>query len=161
MGPATIVVANAGVLVGGPLAELDLDTFERAFAVNARGTFLTFKEAAARLPHGGRIIGISTSLTVLGRPGVGAYAASKAAVEQLVKILARELGPRRITVNAIAPRVTDTDMPTEAAKEVGARSVPFGRIGRPDEQAEAVAFLASEAASWITGQIIRTNGGII
>jgi len=159
-GISDIVVANAGTLVNKPLVEATVEDFERGFAVNTRGTFLTFAEAARRVPDGGRIIGFSSSLVRLGRPGFGLYTASKAAVEQFVTILAKELGPRGVTVNAVAPGPTDTEMLGEASRRLAPQITPLGRIGRPDDIADVVAFLASDEARWITGQVIGANGGV-
>src|SRR5262245_26807915 len=98
-GHADIVVANAGVNMNRPVVDTTEDDFDRIFSVNARGTFFVFREAAKRVGDGGRIIGVSTNMTLQARPGIALYAASKAAVEQFVKVLARELGSRRINVN--------------------------------------------------------------
>ncbi|WP_435100981.1 SDR family NAD(P)-dependent oxidoreductase [Arhodomonas sp. AD133] len=116
-GEPGIVVANAGTLGVQNLAEATVEDYESGFAVNARGTFLTYAEAARRVPDGGRIIGFSTKLTLQGSPGLGIYSASKAAVEQFTKILAKELGGREITVNAVSPGATDTDMLLPAARD--------------------------------------------
>ena len=159
-GPPDIVVANAGSLVAKPLAEATLQDFEAGFMTNARGTFLTFSEAARRIRDGGRIIGLSSVLVRIGRPGIGLYTASKAAIEQFAHVLARELGPRGITVNVVAPGATDTEMLPETSRRTVPQMTPLGRIGRPDDIADVVAFLASEAARWISGQVIGANGGI-
>src|SRR6185312_2254981 len=106
-GAPDIVVANAGLNMNKPIADTTEEEFERIFAVNTRGTFFTFREAASKVRNGGRIVGISSNMTLQGRAGIALYAASKAAVEQFVKILAKELGPRNITVNAVAPGPTD------------------------------------------------------
>jgi 3-oxoacyl-[acyl-carrier protein] reductase len=159
-GRPSIVVANAGTLFVRPFAEMTEADFDIGFAVNARGSFLTFIEAARRVPDGGRVIGFSTCLTLQGRPGLGLYQAGKAAVEQFVKTLAKELGPRRITVNAVAPGPTDTEMLGPARREDAPGVTPLGRIGRPEEIADVVAFLVSDDAGWVTGQVIGANGGI-
>ncbi len=160
LGRIDIVVANAGTFLFKPIAEVRASDFEQAFAVNARGSLLTLAEAARRLPSGGRIIGVSTLLTIQPREGLGLYAASKAAVEQFVKALAREIGPRGITVNAVSPGPTDTDMVAPARRESAPKETPLRRLGQPRDIADVVAFLASEEARWITGQIIGTNGGL-
>jgi 3-oxoacyl-[acyl-carrier protein] reductase len=128
--------------------------------VNARGTFFVFREAARRVHDDGRIIGVSTNMTIQPRPGIALYAASKAAVEQYVKVLARELGSRRICVNAVAPGPTDTSMVSKLSRDTAPAATPFGRLGKPEDIAAAVAFLASSEAGWINGQIIGANGGL-
>ena len=160
LGRLDIVIANAGTFLLKPISEARASDFEQAFAVNARGTLLTFAEAARRLSEGGRIIGVSTLLTVQPREGLGLYSASKAAVEQFVKALAREIGPRGITVNAVSPGPTDTDMVAPARRESAPKETPLRRLGQPSDVADVVAFLASEEARWITGQIVGVNGGL-
>ncbi|WNG36742.1 SDR family oxidoreductase [Archangium violaceum] len=160
MGRPSIVVANAGTFFARPFAEMTEADFDVGFAVNARGSFLTFIEAARRVPEGGRVIGFSTCLTLQGLPALGLYQAGKAAVEQFVKTLAKELGPRRITVNAVAPGPTDTEMLGPARRKSAPGDTPLGRIGRPEEIADVVAFLVSDEAGWVTGQVLGANGGI-
>jgi 3-oxoacyl-[acyl-carrier protein] reductase len=159
-GQAHIVVANAGTMRAGNLVEATVEDYEAVFAINARGTFLTFAEAARRVSDHGRIIGMSTALLRLPRPGIGLYTASKAAVGQLVAVLAKELGPRGVTVNAVAPGLTDTEMLTEASRRSAPQITPLGRVGRPQDIADVVAFLASDDARWINGQVVGANGGM-
>jgi 3-oxoacyl-[acyl-carrier protein] reductase len=160
LGQPDIVVANAGVNMNKAIVDTTEEDFEQIFSVNARGTFFVLREASRRVRNGGRIIAISTNMTIQPRPGIALYAASKAAVEQFVKILARELGSRMISVNAVAPGPTDTDMVSRLSRETAPGSTPFGRLGRPEEIARVVAFLASDDAGWINGQIIGANGGL-
>lgn len=160
-GVPNVVVAVAGSFLAKPFAEMTEDDFDEGLRVNAKGTFLIFSEAARRVPEGGRIIGCSSSLVVQGRPGLALYTAGKAAVEQFVKILAKELGPRQITVNAIAPGPTDTELLSERGRSTAPQMTPLGRIGRPEEIAELVAFLASREGGWVNGQVIGVNGGIV
>jgi 3-oxoacyl-[acyl-carrier protein] reductase len=109
---------------------------------------------------GGRILAISTNMTLQTRPGIALYAGSKAAIEQFVRVLARELGDRRITVNAVAPGPTDTDMVSKLSRDTAPAATPLGRLGRPQDIADVVAFLVSEQARWVNGQIIGANGGL-
>ncbi len=160
-GAPDIVVANAGVNMNKPVRDTTEDDFERVFSVNVRGTFFVFQQAAQRVSEGGRIIGISSNMTLQGRQGIALYAASKAAVEQFVRILARELGFRNITVNAVAPGPTDTPMVSQLSRDTAPGITPLGRLGQPADIADAVAFLASDDARWITGQVIGVNGGIV
>lgn len=160
-GGPDFVVAVAGSVKPTPFADATLDDYDRNFSINAKGTFLTFAEVARRVPDGGRIIGFSSNLTRLPRVGMGLYQASKAAVELMATTLAKELGPRGVTVNAIAPGGTDTEMLTEQRRNEIAAATPLGRIADPVDIADVVAFLVSNDARWITGQVVGVNGGII
>jgi 3-oxoacyl-[acyl-carrier protein] reductase len=160
-GAPDIVVANAGVNMTKPIVDTTEEDFEQIFSVNIRGTFFVFQEAARRIRDGGRIVGISTNMTLQGRPGIALYAASKAAVEQFVKILAKELGPSNVTVNAVAPGPTDTAMVSQFSRDTAPSVTPLGRLGQPRDIADVIAFLVSEDARWVTGQIIGVNGGIV
>jgi 3-oxoacyl-[acyl-carrier protein] reductase len=153
-GAPDIVVANAGVNMTKPIVDTTEEDFEQIFSVNIRGTFFVFQEAARRIRDGGRIVGISTNMTLQGRPGIALYAASKAAVEQFVKILAKELGPSNVTVNAVAPGPTDTAMVSQFSRDTAPSVTPLGRLGQPRDIADVIAFLVSEDARWVTGQII-------
>lgn len=132
--------------------------------VNAKSAFLTTRHAARTMSDDGRIINISTLNTRRPAPGIAAYAASKGAIEQLTKAAAMELGARGITVNAICPGATDTDLlrhsNPEAALAQVAAGTPLGRLGQPDDIAAAVALLASPASGWLTGGIIYATGGL-
>ena len=160
-GPPDIVVANAGINMNKAVVDTTEADFDRMFSVNARGTFFMFREAARQVRDGGRIVGISSNMTLQGRPGIALYAASKAAVEQFARILARELGPRNVTVNAVAPGPTDTSMVSRLSRDTAPGVTPLGRLGQPRDIADVVAFLVSDDARWITGQVIGVNGGIV
>jgi 3-oxoacyl-[acyl-carrier protein] reductase len=160
------VIANAGINVpGAPLASFKPDDFRLLMEVNLVGAFNVLAEAARRVRDGGAIIAITTSLVRFAVPGTGPYAATKAAVESLVRAMAKELSGRGIRVNAVAPGPVDTDLfnagKTEEAKQRMAAFSPFNRIGKPHEVAEVVRFLASEQASWVQGQVVQPNGGMV
>lgn len=159
-----IVVANAGIFTSAPLDGLDLSEWDHAMAVNARGTLLTLQFAARNLRDNGRIITISTIGTHWPSPGEAAYAASKAAAEQLTRVASRELGGRGITANVLALGPTDTDLlrstAPPAALDATAAMTALGRIGGPADIAGMVALLAHQDSGWVTGQIIRADGGL-
>jgi 3-oxoacyl-[acyl-carrier protein] reductase len=162
-GGIDVLVNTAGMMRLGPLVELDLDLLDRMHRTNIRGTFVVDQLAARRLRPGGAIINFSTSVTRAQFPNYGAYVASKAAVEAITLILARELRGRDITVNAVAPGPTATplflDGKDEATIDHLAKAVPLERLGRPEDIAESVAFLAGPAR-WVNGQVLFTNGGL-
>ncbi|MGJ4939611.1 SDR family NAD(P)-dependent oxidoreductase [Bradyrhizobium sp. HKCCYLS1011] len=165
-GAPQAVIANAGINVpAGPVASFKPDDFRLLMEVNVIGAFNVLAEAARRVRDGGAIVAITTSLVRHAVPGTGPYTASKAAVESLVRSVAKELAPRGVRVNAVAPGPVDTDLfnagKTEEAKQRMAAFSPFNRIGRPNEVAEVVRFLASEQASWVHGQIVQPNGGMV
>jgi 3-oxoacyl-[acyl-carrier protein] reductase len=164
-GRVDVLVNNAGLLVTKPVAEVTDDEFDRLFAVNVRGTFLCCREAARRMADGGRIVNFSSSTTALMLPGYAAYCATKGAVEQLSHVLAKELGPKGITVNVVSPGPTDTELfgrgKTEDQKQQYARMAALGRLGTPEDIAGVVAMLVGPDAGWVTGQNLRANGGLI
>jgi 3-oxoacyl-[acyl-carrier protein] reductase len=161
-GGLDVVVHTAGIMPLAPVAQMDLDTFDRIQRTNVRGTFVVDQLAAQRVRRGGAIINFSTSVTRLQIPSYGAYAASKGAVEALTLILARELRGRDVTVNAVAPGPTATPLFFEGkSQEVVDRIAamnPIERLGTPEDIAEAVAFLAGPAR-WVNGQVLYVNGG--
>ncbi len=161
-----VVIANAGINVPpGPLAQFTPEDFRQLVDVNIVGAFNILAEAARQVQDGGAIIALTTSMVRLAVPGGGPYTASKAAVEGLVRSLAREIAPRKVRVNAVAPGPVDTDLfragKTDETKARSAAMSPFNRIGTPAEVAQVVAFLASDKASWIHGQVIQPNGGMV
>jgi 3-oxoacyl-[acyl-carrier protein] reductase len=157
-----VLVNNAGILVEGPLATMPLEDFERQIAVNLRGPFVVTQAALPMIPRGGRIVNVASELAYLGREGASAYAATKGAILSLTRSWARELAPD-ILVNAVAPGPVDTpllafgDM-TPDAQALETRN-PLGRVGQPHEIAAVIAFLASDRASFITGQCFSADGG--
>lgn len=164
-GPVDILVNNAGLMRLSAVADATDADFDDHCAVNLGGTFRSMREGARRLREGGRIISVSSSVVGFYQPGYGLYAATKAGIEALTHVLAKELGPRGITVNAIAPGPVETDFFMRGkSEELVARitqMIPLGRLGRPDDIAEAAAFLATPESGWINGQTIRANGGAV
>jgi 3-oxoacyl-[acyl-carrier protein] reductase len=155
-----IVVANAGVAVIKSIAESTEEEFDRVFDANTKGAFFTLQEAARNVRDGGRIVVVSTGGTRMLMSGTGLYLGSKGAVEQFVRVLSRELGPRNITVNALSPGFTDTDLLPQRDRKIAAGMSPFTRIGEPAEVASVAAFLASDDAKWVTGQNVGVGGGV-
>lgn len=159
LGPLDIVVANASNILVKPVVECTEEDYERFFAANARSVFLTLREAARRVRDGGRIIAISTTATRMFFADLALHLGYKGAVEQFVRVLSRELGPRNVTVNAISPGAIATHPLTDRETEIYAGMSPFGRVGQPEEIADVAAFVASEDARWVTGQNINVAGG--
>jgi 3-oxoacyl-[acyl-carrier protein] reductase len=168
LGSLDIVVANAGVFLGKPLIESTEEDYDYVFNINTRGAFFALREAATRVRDGGRIIVVSTGGTNMFFANASLYLGSKGAIEQFARALSRELGPRNVTVNILSPGFTDTDMLNQAAGEIaseqiraGASLSPFNRIGSAEEVADVAAFLASDAARWVTGQNVQAGGGVV
>jgi 3-oxoacyl-[acyl-carrier protein] reductase len=163
-GGVDVVVNTAGIMALSPLADLDLDEFDKIQRTNVRGTIVVSQQAARRVRPGGAIINFSTSVVKIALPGYAAYAASKGAVDALTSILAKEMRGRDVTVNAVAPGPTATPLFLEGKPDEvvdGMRKMsPLERLGEPKDIAEAVAFLAGPAR-WVNGQIIYVNGGVI
>lgn len=158
-----ILVNNAGTASFGPLKDVTEADFDRMFAVNVKGLFFAMQEAARRLADGGRIINLSSGITQFGGAGGTVYGGTKGAVEQFTMAAAKELGARGITVNTVSPGMTETDLlraviPVDVQRQK-LQNVPLGRLGRPDDIADVVLFLASEGGRWITGQNLRATGG--
>lgn len=158
-----IVVANSGMFNQKPFMETTEQEYDDLFALNAKGAFFTLQEASRHVSDGGRIIFISSSATAVSYPGSAIYKGSKAAGEQFVQTLAKELGSRQITVNTVSPGFTETPMlPSDSnLRESGKNMSPFGRLGQPSDIADTVSFLVSEQGGWITGTNIQASGGII
>ncbi|WP_043662519.1 SDR family oxidoreductase [Streptomyces xylophagus] len=162
-GGLDVVVNTAGIMVLSPIATMNLDDLDRVHRTNIRGTFVVSQQAARRVRAGGAIINFSTSVTRTKFPTYGAYVASKAAVEAMTLVLARELRGKDITVNTVAPGPTATplflDGKDEETVQNLAKAAPLERLGTPDDIAESVAFLAGPAR-WINGQVLYANGGL-
>jgi 3-oxoacyl-[acyl-carrier protein] reductase len=164
-GGVDVLVNNAGIMQLSAISDTEDASFSRQIDVNLKGTFNTLREAARRLRDGGRIINFSSSVVGLLQPTYGVYAATKAAVEAMSGVLTKELRGRGITVNAVAPGPTATDLflkgkPREVVDRL-AKLPPLERLGQPADIANAVAFLAGPDGAWINGQTLRANGGII
>lgn len=164
-GGVDVLVNNAGIMALAPLGDTDDATFDRLLAINVKGTFNTLREATRHLRDGGRIINFSSSVTALLQPTYSIYAATKAAVEAMTSVLAKELRGRNITINAVAPGPTATDLflngkPQEVIDRL-AKLAPLERLGEPADIAAVVSFLSGPDGAWINGQTLRANGGII
>lgn len=165
LGKVDVLINNAGVLKVLPLAHYSDEEFEQTFNTNTRGTFNTLREAATRLNSGGRIVNFSSSTVGMNLPGYAVYIASKAAVESLTHVFAKELRGRQITVNAVAPGPVATELflhgKTEEQIEAFSKMPPLERLGQPQDIANIVSFLVSPAGAWVNGQILRGNGGLV
>lgn len=164
-GKIDVLINNAGIMCFKKIEELDDETIEKILAVNLKGALYTMREAAKRLENGGKIINLSSSVIGMKLEGYGIYTASKAAVESLTVILAKELRGKNITVNAIAPGPTATELFFEGKSDVLiaqlAKAAPLERLGTVDDIAAVLDFAVSDASNWINAQVIRVNGGIV
>jgi 3-oxoacyl-[acyl-carrier protein] reductase len=164
-GGVDVLVNNAGIMQLATIADADDGFFDRHVAVNLKGVFNGLREAARRLRSGGRIINFSSSVVGLYQPTYGVYAATKAGVEAMTHVFANEMRGRNITVNAVAPGPTATDLfldgkPQEVVDRLS-KLAPLERLGQPADIASVVAFLAGADGAWVNGQVLRANGGII
>jgi 3-oxoacyl-[acyl-carrier protein] reductase len=162
-GRLDILVNNAGMFMFKPLAETTEEEFDRMFALNTKGPYFALQETAKVIQEGGRIVNISTDGTHIGFAGATAYLGSKGALEQFTKGLAHELAPKGVTVNTVSPGYTDTAMfPADPAfRQIGEKASPLKRLGVPKDIADVVAFVVTEEARWLTGQIIHAGGGVV
>lgn len=164
-GPVSVLVNNAGIMHTSAIADASDADFEAQCAINIGGTFRGMREAANRLIDGGHIVNISSSVVGLYQPAYGIYAATKAAVEAMTRVLAKELGARGITVNAVAPGPVETEFFLAGKPDAAIQNIkqmnPFGRLGTPEDIAATVAFLTGPDGRWINGQTLRANGGVI
>jgi 3-oxoacyl-[acyl-carrier protein] reductase len=165
LGPIGVLVNSAGVMAMLSTADGDPAAFDRLMAVNVRGTFNTMQQAARRFGPGGRVINMSSSVVGMKLPNYGPYAASKAAVEMLTRAMAEEMRGRQITVNAVAPGPTETELFFEGKSDELVERMrklsPMERLGEPEDIAAVVAFLAGPDGAWINGQTLRVNGGTV
>jgi 3-oxoacyl-[acyl-carrier protein] reductase len=162
-GHIDVVVHAAGIMPLFPISSGDVESFDKVISTNLRGTFLVLSQAAQHMSSGGRIMAFSSSVIAKSFPNYGAYIASKAGVEGLVHVLANELRGRNITVNAIAPGPTGTDLFLSGKGEAVIKELtnlaPLERLGRPEDIAGVVSFLAGPDGGWVNAQVLRANGG--
>ena len=164
-GGVDVLINNAGIMTPKPIADSDDALFDRHIAVNLKGTFNSLREAAKRMRDGGRIVNFSSSVIGIYQPSYAVYAATKAGVEAMTHILAKELRGRNITVNAVAPGPVATALFLEGKSQEAiagyAKLPPLERLGRPEDIANVISFLVGPDGGWVNGQVLRANGGII
>lgn len=162
-GTIDVVVHTAAIMPISKIGDGDLRSFDEVIATNLRGTFIVLGQAARHVSQGGRIIAFSSSVLAKSFPGYGAYCASKGGVEALVHVLANELRGRNITVNAVAPGPTGTDLFLKGKSEETinqlSKMAPIERLGTPEDISDAVSFLAGPDGGWVNAQVLRVNGG--
>lgn len=164
-GKIDILINNAGVILYKLLTDVTEEEFDRLFAINVKGTYFACQQAMTHMEEGGRIINFSTSVVGAMLPTYSAYAATKGAVEQITRQLAKEFGQKNITINAVAPGPVNTELFNADKTEQQIASIAnmnsFGRIGEPEDIANVISFLAGDQSTWVTGQTLRVNGGYV
>jgi 3-oxoacyl-[acyl-carrier protein] reductase len=164
-GGIDVLINNAGIMKLAKIADSDDALFDQQIAINLKGSFNAMREAAKRLRDGGRIVNFSTSVVGTRLETYGVYAATKSAIETMTAILSKEMRGRNITVNAVAPGPTATDLFLNGKSpeliERLAKMSPLERLGAPEDIASVVAFLVGPDGSWINGQVLRANGGLV
>lgn len=164
-GKVDILINNAGLMITKPLSDVTEDDFDKQFAVNVKGTFFACQQAMKHMENNGRIVNFSTSVTGQMFSAYSVYAGTKGAVEQFTRQLAKEFGSKQITINAVAPGPVNTELfnigKTEQQIDAMKKMNAFGRIGEPEDIANVIEFLVSDKSQWVTGQILRVNGGFI
>lgn len=165
LGKVDILINNAGVMKTTPLADVTEEEFDQQFAINVKGTFFACQQALKTMENEGRIVNFSTSVNGQMFPGYSVYAGTKGAVEQITRQLAKEFGPKQITINAVAPGPVNTELfaagKTEQQLEGLRKMNAFGRLGETEDIASVISFLVSPESQWVTGQTLRVNGGFI
>ena len=162
-GQLDILINNAGVMDRGPIEDVTAEFVNHHFDLNVRGLILCTVEALKMLPKGGKIVNVSSNITRMAIPGASVYSATKGAIDVLTQVWATELGPKSITVNAISPGATDTDMNDDMSsseKKQTLQMTALGRLGTSEDIADATAFLVSEDARWVTGERLAASGGL-
>ena len=164
-GRVDVLVNNAGVYAFGSIADFNEESYDHMFGINVKGLLLATKEAVALFPEsGGSIINIGSVVSESTPPGTAVYSGTKGAVDVITRVLAKELGPKRIRVNAINPGLTATegnvDIQSSPMADAMVQQTPLGRMGKPDDIADVVTFIASDEARWITGSLLQVGGGL-
>ncbi|MBQ4869246.1 SDR family oxidoreductase [Priestia megaterium] len=164
-GKVDILINNAGIMINKPLTEVTEADYDKQFSVNVKGTFFACQQAMKYMEEEGHIVNISTSVNGQMFPTYSVYSGTKGAVEQFTRQLAKEFGPKKITINAVAPGPVDTELfsvgKTEQQIEGMKKMNAFGRLGEPEDISNVIEFLVSEKSQWVTGQTLRVNGGFI
>jgi 3-oxoacyl-[acyl-carrier protein] reductase len=162
-GRVDVVVHTAGIMPMSNIADGNLEVFDKVIATNLRGSFIVMSQAATHVSEGGRILAFSSSVLAKSFPGYGPYCASKGGVEGLVRVLANELRGKKITVNAVAPGPTGTELflkgKSQGLIDQLAKMAPLERLGTPEDVCDVVSFLAGPDGGWVNAQILRVNGG--
>lgn len=164
-GRVDILINNAGLMINNLIENVSEEEFDKHFAVNVKGTYFACQQAMKHMENNGRIINFSTSVTGVMFPAYSIYAASKGAVDQMTRQLAKEFGVKGITINAIAPGAINTELFANGKSEEQIKSMSkmnsFGRLGEPEDIADVIDLLVDDKSHWITGQTIKVNGGFI